>query len=204
MIYVCCSKLPHDASKKSLLENVLSAFPSERNAEYISSIAERSEPGCREGLFALTLLALTVKEHFSDKIEFERATLMRNVNGKPYFESSDIHFNISHSHGSVAVAVSDVGEIGIDIETTDVPRDKALRLAKRFFSESESSLCPDSFPRLWTRKEAAAKLLGIPLAEYLGHLNESGSSFFSEFEFNGSPVTVCTHQKTGGVNYCTL
>lgn len=204
MIAVCCSALPHRASKESLLENVQTAFPSKRNAAYTDRIARRSEPSSREGLFALVLLADVIKKHFSSTLELGQAVLLREAYGKPYFENRKIYFSISHSNGSVAVAVSDEDEIGIDIETADIPSDKAIKLAKRFFKDNESELCPDGFLRVWTKKEAAAKLWGIPLAEYLGDIKDDGKVFFSEFEFGGSPVTVCTHTKADNITFYTI
>lgn len=84
-------------------------------------------------------------------------------NGKPSLrEHPDVHFNISHCKVAIACAVSD-HPIGIDIE------------AIGRYSESLASYCMNAeelreindsenrdiaFTRLWTKKEATAKLTG--------------------------------------------
>lgn len=87
-------------------------------------------------------------------------------NGKPFFPDSDICFSLSHSGVYAVCAVSD-REVGVDIEA---PRANSLKLAKRFFTQSESeaiSSCdvPDKeFCRYWVRKEAYIKAIGKGLA----------------------------------------
>lgn len=87
-------------------------------------------------------------------------------NGKPFFPDSDICFSLSHSGVYAVCAVSDC-EVGVDIEA---PRANSLKLAKRFFTQSESeaiSSCdvPDKeFCRYWVRKEAYIKAIGKGLA----------------------------------------
>jgi 4'-phosphopantetheinyl transferase len=97
--------------------------------------------------------------------------------GKPALDSkyrSDIHFNLSHSHGLGVVAVTERRPIGIDIEYIDRNVDWAT-IANRFFSQDERlqlwRLEPRyqrfAFYRIWTRKEAYLKATGIGLAAAL-------------------------------------
>lgn len=90
--------------------------------------------------------------------------------GKPYIEGMDIHFNISHSLGIVAVAICDF-PIGIDIERLrEIDKDRQLSFCKRFFVKGEAEylekqgFAPFAFYYIWTRKEAYSKCLGAPLA----------------------------------------
>lgn len=91
-------------------------------------------------------------------------------NGKPYLKGEALYFNLSHSGEYVLCALSGE-EIGADIQKHQVSPKEAL--VKRFFSEQEQELfanCKTSteseelFYRLWTRKEAYAKLTGQGLA----------------------------------------
>ncbi len=89
-----------------------------------------------------------------------------NSHGKPSLEGrSDIHFNFSHCKTAAICAVDNV-EVGIDIETI---RAYNRRLAQYTmnddeFKRIESSPNPDiEFTRLWTMKEAVAKLSGTGL-----------------------------------------
>ena len=73
-----------------------------------------------------------------------------------------VHFNISHSGGYIAVAVSD-HPVGIDVETKSDPD---LKVTARFYSEAEQVAVraaedpQKAFRRLWTRKEAYVKCTG--------------------------------------------
>jgi len=95
--------------------------------------------------------------------------------GKPELAGdSAVHFNLSHTEGLAAIAVTRIGAVGIDVERV---RDQAdiLELADRFFSKKEaewirSRTAPEhsaSFFACWTAKEAYVKARGgglsIPL-----------------------------------------
>ncbi len=98
--------------------------------------------------------------------------------GKPYlkYNTSDLQFNVSHSHDMVVYAITQQAEIGIDIEK--IEPDFNEEVAKRFFSEKEYAelmRLPESeripvFYRLWSGKEAIIKALGeglyVPLSDF--------------------------------------
>ena len=87
---------------------------------------------------------------------------------------SAVHFNLSHTEGLAAIAVTRVGAVGIDVERM---RDEAdiLVLAERFFSKKEAAWVRAqagrervaAFFSCWTAKEAYVKARGgglsIPL-----------------------------------------
>ena len=95
-------------------------------------------------------------------------TILRDKKGKPYFQSLDLFFSISHAEDTVAVALSDA-HIGIDLEFIDDRRD-FLALSSRFFSPcehqriKESNSQRDNFFALWTKKEALSKITGEGLS----------------------------------------
>ena len=101
-----------------------------------------------------------------DSLKFEK-----NENGKPFLQNySDIHFNISHTDGLVAVVLSKT-DVGIDAERIK-PVD--LALAERYFTEAEqmyvfadAKLCEERFFEVWTKKEAFAKRLGVSVSKIL-------------------------------------
>ena len=70
--------------------------------------------------------------------------------GKPYFQSEDIHFNISHAENWVICAVCDC-EVGVDIQPLSPVRSAVLR---RCFTTSEQEWIGEDterFTRLWTK-----------------------------------------------------
>lgn len=102
--------------------------------------------------------------------------------GKPRLmdtdNSSNLRFNLTHSHGLALLAVTRGRDIGVDVERLrDMERD-GEPLAERFFSPREAavlrSLPPElrreAFFHCWTRKEAYIKAngkgLSLPLDQF--------------------------------------
>lgn len=101
--------------------------------------------------------------------------------GKPLLdERFDLHFNVSHTEGLALLAFVQKRKIGIDVEKIR-PQPDALKLARRFFSESEREqlevlreheLSP-AFFRCWSRKEAYIKARGEGLSHPLNQFDVS-------------------------------
>ena len=94
-----------------------------------------------------------------------------NDYGKPYVDKEGIYFNISHSKGRVACAVSDM-PVGIDIEKVTEKNDTDIKnFAKRYFVENEIKQLEEAgystlaFYKIWTKKEAYTKMLGSALSK---------------------------------------
>lgn len=116
-------------------------------------------------------------------------------NGKPFCDFC--HFSVSHS-GSMAVCAFADREIGVDVqEITDIkPRE-----SYRFFTPRESDyvnenaqLLPVRFTEIFTKKEAAVKLLGATLSQ-MGEIDtfDEKFTFYSKREKN-LIITVCEQQ----------
>ncbi|MBR1001967.1 MULTISPECIES: 4'-phosphopantetheinyl transferase superfamily protein [Bradyrhizobium] len=98
-----------------------------------------------------------------------------NARGKPELGDGAglLHFNLSHTDDLALVALAD-REIGIDIEALR-PFEDAMDLAGRFFCEQEAAEVRRAAPaeraeiflRLWTRKEAVLKALGLGIGDGL-------------------------------------
>jgi 4'-phosphopantetheinyl transferase len=110
--------------------------------------------------------------------------------GKPEIDPGlgrrGLRFNLSHTRGFVACAVTVDSEIGIDVET--LARNPAeLDIAERFFSPTEVAMLRgtapdrqhDTFFRLWTLKEAYIKATGEGLSRAL-----------DSFSFALEPVSI--------------
>ena len=90
----------------------------------------------------------------------------RREQGKPYLANSPIYFNLSHSGNFAVLAVTTLGEIGIDIETIR-PRN-FLAIAERYYHADEFKqllATPEAereplFFKIWTLKEAFFKATG--------------------------------------------
>ena len=86
--------------------------------------------------------------------------------GKPYFLDSPWHFSISHTKNHVFCVLTD-HPVGIDAE--EIGREIPLALAARYLSEKEQARLgtEDALLRLWVLKEAAAKLSGRGIGNWL-------------------------------------
>ena len=205
MIYFCISALPDGFSIEHAALSLKSSFCGKENSEYIDKIANRAPSAAAEGLYALEILAEMLNKCFPEVLH-DNVTLARQERGKPYFKGSNLKFSISHSCGMVACAISDNGEVGIDVEVADITPSRAEGIAARFFSAADikrTSGDVEAFKREWTRKEAAAKMHGMPLAEYLklsksGELKDIPVPCYFEYTEHNFPVTICTdnHQNT--------
>lgn len=156
------------------------------------------------------LLSYALRECFG--IDESTVEYAHGDTGKPYFpQYPDVYFNISHTDGAVAAALSDK-PVGIDIERVRDFFDGHTRVAvaKRYFSETERieyGLTRSGvgrpgtwrFYRLWTAKESAVKCTGRGFA---GGYREFKIPFFEEkttvgeYNFTAFPltehiVTVC-------------
>jgi len=91
--------------------------------------------------------------------------------GKPALAGDALHFNVSHTADALLIAIADIADIGVDIETVK-PHRNLDSLAKRCFSEREyrewRQLAEEEqllvFYRLWTKKEAFVKAVGRGIA----------------------------------------
>ena len=114
-----------------------------------------------------------------------RAVLARYVGGAPaaiWFEYGPFgkprlsgprapEFNLTHADDLALLAVCRDRPVGIDLERLDRPLDHAA-IAAQFFdpadarqvAEAPSTLGPETFCRIWTRREAVFKARGVGLS----------------------------------------
>lgn len=91
----------------------------------------------------------------------------RSKRGKPFLATGDLRFNLSHSGALTLLAFTRGREVGIDVECEERKIDH-VKLAERFFAPAEAAVVRDggraAFFRIWTRKEAYVKALGLGIA----------------------------------------
>jgi 4'-phosphopantetheinyl transferase len=96
-----------------------------------------------------------------------------------------LRFNLSHTEGMCACAVTLGRDIGVDVEMTR-RRAERVGIARRFFSPEEAAAIealPDLFFDYWTLKEAFIKACGrglsLPLRQFSFRIGEKGEPEFS-------------------------
>ena len=149
MIYCLISNIESEkVSKKNVDSKIIYRINSPINylpedlREYIDKT--KNEAVRAERLLAYTSLLSGLRCFFGIK----KFSVERTSNGKPYIvtnKSSDgiencedkkIYISISHSDDACAVAISDEGEIGIDLQS-EINKERSDRLSKRFFEDLE-------------------------------------------------------------------
>ncbi len=111
------------------------------------------------------VLLKTLIKTYNLSLSIEHLTYSSNQ--KPYFKGSKIFFNISHTNEIVVCAVTDVNDIGIDIEklrALDILNFKNMLTKNEWECVNNSSNPSDSFMALWTKKEAIIKASGDGLS----------------------------------------
>ena len=96
----------------------------------------------------------------------------RTVYGKPYVANSahSIEFSISHADTVSFLAITRSARVGIDVAARSAGN--CEEIAEEFFTRAERAMLnrataaerEETFLRIWTAKEAFAKLLGVGLA----------------------------------------
>ena len=90
--------------------------------------------------------------------------------GKPYLQDTSLHVSISHTTSTVAVILSDLYEVGIDIEYI---HPKVLRVKEKFLSPVELTETQDSLVKTmvyWCTKETLYKLYSQKKLLFKEHL----------------------------------
>jgi|GEM_PF-328417 len=119
------------------------------------------------------------------RVSPEQLLFSRTLHGKPFITNSPIplFFNLSHSQNVAALAVTSLGDVGVDIEY--MRQRDYLKIVERFFHKDEYEQllnCNEAereqlFHRMWTLKEAFFKATGSGISQGLDkvrfHLHHS-------------------------------
>lgn len=127
-------------------------------------------------------------------------TIGRETNGKPFFLHSSLPpFSIAHAGDWAVAAMGEDadGAIGVDLEWVRTDRNLP-RIVRRFFSQEEqarwqaSPRHAEDFYRLWTQKEACAKLTGQGIFSHDGNM-PTEIPYQRSFRIRyGTQVAYCT------------
>jgi 4'-phosphopantetheinyl transferase len=91
-----------------------------------------------------------------------------------------LHFSVSHSRDLIVYAISFLAPLGVDVEKVR-PLPESARVSADYFSARENQILAaldpteqtEAFFRLWTRKEAYLKAIGIGLGQALREIEVS-------------------------------
>lgn len=123
----------------------------------------------RQYLLGKVLVRTVLSRYFPMEPRAWRFTA--NNHGKPILAGDFApHFNLSHTEGLVACALSSDFEVGIDVE--NLGRSANMDVAQRFFAAAEvahleklpAERQPEAFFLFWTLKESYVKARGLGLS----------------------------------------
>jgi 4'-phosphopantetheinyl transferase len=111
-----------------------------------------------------------------EQSEHGRPHVSREQAGVPGL--SDLRFNISHTDGLIAIAVTRHGDVGVDVENAEARR-APIDVAGAYFAPAEVAALHQepaarqsrAFFRYWTLKESYIKARGLGLALPLRHFS---------------------------------
>lgn len=117
--------------------------------------------------------------------------------GKPYLNNSNKWISWSHDEAYLVVALSEIGEIGVDIESRHLRYDEQL-YGWVLHSEEKNKLAQGTlFSEIWTRKEAILKYTGEGISEMMHELNsyEVKDGHMATLFLNELCISVCSEHK---------
>jgi len=162
-----------DGFLRPLTEFLLSFLSEEEKGQYQSfEIVEKRREFLLSHLLVRRLGALYLK------IGMQDLGIFHGKRGKPFFQESELQFNLSHTTGLVACSFGWL-PLGIDVESHQgLEAGRCLLVAKRHFSTVEQNYLHISsgqdasvdFLKIFTMKEAYVKAFGtgltFPLADF--------------------------------------
>jgi len=172
-VYVCpVSRVPQDNMVLSHYLGFISSAEKLRYDQYHPKAAR---------LFLIS--RVLVKTVLADKLGISphQVNIQLHPNGKPFVQGSKaVYFNLTHSADVIILAVTEEGEIGVDIEQVDrefewMRVDSVLAPIEIEWIKENELTDPFSvyqrFFQIWTLKEAYIKCTGEGMSRHLKKLN---------------------------------
>lgn len=97
--------------------------------------------------------------------------IQKHASGKPFILNENQFINWSHNDEYLVIALSQLGQIGVDIEVSHLPYDEQLYGWILHKEEKRKLEQGRLFSEVWTRKEAILKCTGEGISENMCELN---------------------------------
>lgn len=120
--------------------------------------------------------------------------IRKNAKGKPYILGNEQYINWSHNNNFLVIAVSELGQIGVDIEMKHLRYNEQLHDWVLHKDEKNKLAHGKSFSEIWTRKEAILKCTGEGISENMCEFSSyhSANTYVKTLFFNELCISVCS------------
>lgn len=120
----------------------------------------------------------------------------RNYLGKPFLDNDSRYINWSHTDDVWVLAVSEYGNVGIDVENLDIFYDDSLYSWVLHEDELRHLGEGSFFSEIWTRKESVLKCSGEGIHDNMCELNTYGelNASVTTFFLSDLVISVCSEK----------
>lgn len=120
--------------------------------------------------------------------------IRKNANGKPYILDDERFINWSHNNEYMVIALSELGQIGVDIEMKHLRYKEQLHGWVLHIDEKNKLAQGKSFSEIWTRKEAILKCTGEGISENMCEFSSYNrvNTYVKTLFFNELCISVCS------------
>ncbi|TNF22220.1 MAG: 4'-phosphopantetheinyl transferase superfamily protein [Rhodobacteraceae bacterium] len=150
-----CPVAPRDDALLPALMPHLTAAEQDRARRFVVQPARRTH-----------VIAHALLHHALARAGVTALAFAENAQGKPFLPGQVLHFNLSHTEGLVAVALSRGAEVGVDVELQRDMPDREGVARSVFRPEEVAGMQAGADPgarffQVWTVKEAVMKATGL-------------------------------------------
>ena len=107
------------------------------------------------------------------------STIKKCATGKPYFVEAPYYINWSHNDTTLVYVISDLGQVGVDIEEENLFYDEQLHDWVLHEEEKRRIGNGTAFSEVWTRKEAVLKCTGEGIHEKMNEFSSYQTTNFT-------------------------
>ncbi len=155
-------------------EKLIKSLPKVRR-EYVNGFTDKKRQ--TQSVYVWKLLEYALNKDFN----LRSTEFCQNLDGAWFVKNNEVFFSLAHSNNIVAVAVSNVEPIGIDVEQCS---DKILKIEKKLNAKCENFSKIDALTLKWTKKESLYKAKSGNIYSYKKIADNCGCSYY---------LTVCAN-----------
>lgn len=142
-------------------------------------------------------IQISLEKYFNTSEVFN---IKRTPLGKPYIDTKSAFLGVTHTDNTLLIGISKKQNFGIDAEDSKRNVERADKICKKYFSQSEidyiskNEFSSISFLEIWTKKEAYVKYLGTGLSDISSTDTFTLDGYFTRAEYNNLIINIYTKE----------